>query len=169
MILKLNEKIFSKEDYYLAFLASFVDTVSFHSSKARFIDKKYIIKKVNEYNLNYYNLYKEGLLLTDTSDISKAYINGLKEYSINDKKIEASYLQIENLDEIFINNCINLIKERIIDKNLDLFVLIIFDMKKFNTIVYLINRDKITIKNYNFIASRGNKVIVDIKNKYKWE
>lgn len=164
-ICRKNEKLLDKKDINLAVLATMVDTASFNSNKATIRDKKWIINICNKYKLNYDELYRYGLCLTNIEDIDKASINGLKKYNINNKKIESSYIQIiKSLSsEQKINNILDVLKKRIITNKLDAFVFIVHDMKEFKTMYYLITHDEMIIKNYNNYTSRGTTIIPEIE------
>lgn len=69
-----------------------VDTASFHSSKSRDIDKEWVKKMCFDYNIDYDDIYKTGLCLTDISNINIAAFNGIK--------LESSYIQVEDAKKI---------------------------------------------------------------------
>ena len=157
-----NEELLDKFDIKLGCLATLIDTVSFHSTKGRDIDRKWVISMCDKYNLNYNELYREGLYLTN---LDKASLNGLKRYCFNGKIIESSYIQIDSPishnDEII--KMIDILKNRVDSEKLDAFVFIVYDMDKFETTRYLITKDDIKEKNYDVYASRGNTIIPEIE------
>lgn len=169
MICKDLEEYFSKYDLNLCFLGSFVDTVSFNSLKGRKEDLNWIKNWCKKLDINYNNLYKDGLCITDISDINKIYLNGHKIHKYKDYKIESSYIQIENsqLKKNIINNIIEVLKKYYIDNNIDYFVFIVHDMTIFKSKVYLINKGNINIINYDYYAPRGNVIIPDIIKRIK--
>ena len=160
-----NEELLDKFDIKLGCLATLIDTVSFHSTKGRDIDRKWVISMCDKYNLNYNELYREGLYLTNLDSIDKASLNGLKRYCFNGKIIESSYIQIDSPishnDEII--KMIDILKNRVDSEKLDAFVFIVYDMDKFETTRYLITKDDIKEKNYDVYASRGNTIIPEIE------
>jgi len=162
-----NEFLLNETDLKLAVLATLVDTASFHSTKSRKQDKDWAIEICNKYKLNYDELYKEGLGLSPLEDISKASLNGLKKYNFNDKKVESSYIQIEEpqLHENEINKITVLLKERVNKEKLNAFVFIIHDMKKFKTMYHLITPEKIETKYYELYTSRGNTIMPEVEKK----
>ena len=169
MICKGFEEYFSKDDLELCFLGAFVDTVSFHSLKGRNEDLVWIKDWCNKFDIDYDKLYKEGLCITDISDINNIYLNGHKIHNYKDYKIESSYIQIENinLNIDIINNIIKLLKKYYINNHIDYFVFIVHDMSIFKSRVYTIKKDKIDIVNYDCYAPRGNVIIPDIIKRIK--
>lgn len=156
----------SEKDLKLACLAAFVDTASFHSTKTVDDDVEMIQRICKQYNFNYEKLYKDGLCLTDISNINEACFNGLKKYNINDYQIYASSIQIIDIKSKteIIDNMIEILKKYLISNKIYMYVFILYDMNDFKTIVYKISLDSIEIINYNEYASRGNTIIPDIKN-----
>ncbi|MBO5096005.1 MAG: DHH family phosphoesterase [Bacilli bacterium] len=59
-----NENLLEEFDLKLAVLATLVDTASFHSTKSRVEDELWVKDICDKYNINYNELYKEGLGLT---------------------------------------------------------------------------------------------------------
>ena len=166
MICKGLEKYFSKEDLELCFLGAFVDTVSFHSLKGRDEDLDWIKYWCNKLDIDFDKLHKDGLCITDVSDINKIYLNGHKVHKYKDYNIESSYIQIENseLKTDMINTIIELIKKYYIDNNIDYYVFIVHDMSVFKSRVYIIKNNDIEIINYDYYAPRGNVIIPDFVN-----
>lgn len=163
-IAKYAEEILDKKDLELAVLATMIDTVSFHSTKGRKEDDewcKYICKK---YDLDYQKLYNEGLYLTNMTDIEEVKFNGLKKYNFNNKKVESSYIQIENpnQEKEKIEKIIEKLKQHIIDENLYAFVFIVHDMSNFKTMYYLIEKDNIQKKYYDRYEQRGNTIMPEV-------
>lgn len=160
-----NEKYFSKEELKLALLATFLDTASFHSNKTREVDKEWVLKYCDLLNIDYNDLYKTGIYLTPLNDINEVYLNGLKRYVYGDKKVESSYVQIENneTNDIKIELIINKIKCYVKINNLYLFVFIVHDMSNFRTKVYKIANDFIKEKGYDSYTSRGNTIMPEIE------
>lgn len=161
-----QEELLSKHDIILSVVATLVDTVSFHSTKGRKIDEDWCKQICEKYNINYEELYKEGLCITDISNHNECAFNGLKKYTIKDKRVRSSYIQIEYPDNIKqeIEEIINIIKEHIQKENIDYFVFIVHDMINFKTMYYLISKDEITTNYYNFYAQRGNTIMIDVEN-----
>lgn len=161
-----NLEYLDEFDLKLVILATFVDTASFNSTKSRKKDKEWIIDLCKKYNWNYEDFYKEGLCLTLLKDIESSSLNGLKKYNLHNKKIECSYIQIEEIknykEEIL--NIINFLKLRIKKINLDAFVFIVHDMKCFKTKYYLITNEEVSEREYQRYTSRGNTIIPEIEN-----
>jgi len=153
-----------KEDLFLVVLATFVDTVSFHSSKGRKEDYEWCLEICKKYDFNYDKLYLEGLRLTNIDDLNKASLNGLKKYVVNNIKIESSYIQIRDflLNKDVIENIIDILKKYREENNIDIFVFIVHDMKYFKTMYYYIEKDNLKEKYYDSYISRGNVIIPEI-------
>ena len=162
-----NENLLDSDDIKLAVIATMVDTASFHSTKSRSEDREWVLKMCKEYNLDYEKLYKEGLCLTSMQDLKKASLNGLKKYAYGDKKVESSYIQIEepSEQEDSINQITDKLREYLEVKKLDAFVFIVHDMTKFATMYYLITNDGITTKKYDVYTSRGNTIMPEVETK----
>lgn len=150
-------------DLRLAILATLVDTASFHSTKSREEDKEWIFYLCNKYNFNYDELYQDGLCLTNLDNILDASINGLKKYNINNKLVESSYIQVNDIDDVIVDKIIDILNKRLLDKGLYAFVFIIHNMKEFKTMYYLIRKDNIFKKYYDKYTSRGNTIIPEIE------
>lgn len=166
LLIRKYEEILDKNDLELGCLAAFVDTVSFHSSKTNENDIKLIKDICKKYNFDYDNLYQDGLCLTDIKNIKEACFNELKKYTIMNYKIQASLIRVDSFKskEKIVNRMIKILKKYLENNNLFMFVFIVYDMSSFKTIVYKIMIDKINIVNYDYYASRGNRIILDIKN-----
>ena len=160
-----NEDLLDKFDIKLACLATLVDTVSFHSTKGRDIDKEWVISMCNKYDFDYNELYKEGIYLTNLDNIDKASLNGLKKYCYNGNIVESSFIQIDNPNYYGnqINKMINILKNRVNDIKLDVFVFIVYDMTNFKTTYYLITKEDVKERVYDIYASRGNTIMPEIE------
>ena len=103
------------------------------------------------------------------SDLNTVSLNGLKQYKFDNKQIEASYIQTNDLEEKkeTIDKIISNLKKYRQEKELDMFVFIVYDMDIFETNVYKITDNDIEVVNYNEYAPRGNKIIPDVKKKIR--
>ncbi len=157
----------SKKDIELAVLATFIDTVSFHSTKTRRSDISWINEMCTKYEFEYDDLYRHGLCLTDLKNVEDIMFNGLKKYDFNGFKILCSYIQVEDISKHteLITEMIDKLKTYYIDNDISLFVFIIYDMSCFHTKVYEIN-EEVNTREYSLYASRGNTIIPDIKKNY---
>lgn len=165
-VLQTNkEKILDANDYKLAVLAAMVDTASFNSTKGRKEDKVWAENICKKYNLDYNNLYLQGLCLTNVDDLEQASLNGSKEYTYGTKKVESSYIQIENPTQVKdkINKIIDLLKLHIENKQLDAFVFIVHNMSKFETMYYLITKRGIIERYFTSYTSRGSTIMPEVK------
>lgn len=160
-----NEELLDEFDLKLVVLATMVDTASFHSSKGREEDKDWIIKICDKYNFDYDKLYMEGLCITLLDDIEKASLNGLKKYNFSGKKVECSYIQIEDYkkSESNIEQIVSKLQDYRDEKQLFAFIFIVYDMNEFKTMYYLITKDGITKRFYDIYASRGNTIIPEVQ------
>lgn len=163
-IAKHTEEMLDKNDLELAVLATMIDTVSFHSTKGRKEDNEWCKYICEKYSLDYKKLYNEGLYLTNMNDIEEVKFNGLKKYNFNNKKIESSYIQIENpnLEKDKIEKIIEKLKQHIIDEDLFAFVFIVHDMTNFKTMYYLIEKDNIQKRYYDRYEQRGNTIMPEV-------
>ncbi len=165
-VLQTNkENILDANDYKLAVLAAMVDTASFNSTKGRKEDKVWVESICKKYNLDYNNLYLQGLCLTNIDDLEQASLNGSKEYTYGTKKVESSYIQIENPTQIQeeINKIIDLLKLHINNNNLDAFVFIVYNMSKFETMYYLITKSGVIERYFTSYTSRGSTIMPEVK------
>lgn len=166
-----NEKYFDAKDIELAILALMLDTASFHSTKGRKIDEKWVIEACKNYDINYERLYRSGIYLTDLSDIKQVSLNGLKKYKYNDKLVESSYIQIDDKEsnDFAINEIIENLKGYVTTNNLDMFVFIVHDMVAFKTRVYKISKDNVEEVKYDKYTSRGSTIMPGIEKELMGE
>ena len=163
-IAKNAEELLDKNDLELSVLATMIDTVSFHSTKGREEDKIWCEDICKKYNIDYQKIYNEGLYLTDITNLDEAKFNGLKKYNCGNKKVESSYIQLENpnAEKEKIEKIIEKLKHHIIEENLFSFVFIVHDMTNFKTMYYLIEKDNIKEKYYNKYEQRGNTIMPEV-------
>lgn len=166
IICQERENEFSKDDLELACLAAFVDTASFNSTKGREEDRKWIEEICQKYNIDYNKLYKAGLFLNELDDLKKCSLNGLKKYNFAGKKVQSSYVQIENTleEQEKIKKILKILTDYIITEDVDIFVFIVHDMTLFKSKVYQLEHDGIKEKQFDKYTSRGTKIIPDIEN-----
>ena len=157
----------TKKDIELACLATFVDTVSFHSTKTVKSDISWINEMTTKYDFDYDEMYRDGLCLTEITNVEEVAFNGLKKADYDGFSIHSSYIQIVDLEKNapVIDKILNKLKKYVKKNNVDLFVFIVYDMTNFYTKVYKINED-IDYDEYFLYASRGNTIIPDIVKKY---
>lgn len=164
-ICNMFDGLVDEHDLKLGIVATLVDTASFHSTKSREEDKKWVMDLCNKYGFDYNELYKQGLCLTKLDDIKKASLNGLKKYNFNNLLVHSSYIQIEDL-ELYkdkINNILNILNEYIKDKKLTAFVFIVHDMKNFKTMYYLITNEGIEKRYYDSYTARGTTIMPEVE------
>lgn len=161
---KENELEFDKKDITLAILAAMLDTASFNSTKAREEDKAWALKKCEELSIDYDKLYESGLYFTPLDDLKECSLNGLKKYNYKGKLVESSYVHINNdkSNDYKITKIIDILKEYVKDKNLDMFVFIVHNMSELKTRIYKIT-DTIEEVKYDKYTSRGNDIMPSIE------
>lgn len=164
-----NEECLESYDIKLAILASFIDTVSFNSNKGTIEDKKWIKNKCIEYGFSYQDFEKEGLRLTEISNVKENSLNGLKKHDFIDIKVESSYIQLDEIEkyETYINEIINYLINYIINNNLDYFVFIVHNMKKLKSMYYLISKDNIETRYFDNYVARGNTIMPEVEKKLR--
>ena len=167
MIAKEFESTLSKKDIELACLATFVDTVSFHSTKTVKSDISWINEMTTKYDFDYDEMYRDGLCLTEITNVEEVAFNGLKKADYDGFSIHSSYIQIVDLEKNaeVIDKILKKLKKYVKKNKVDLFVFIVYDMTNFYTKVYKIS-DEIEVDEYFLYASRGNTIIPDIVKKY---
>lgn len=165
LITQKREDFFPKDLLRLSLLATYVDTASFNSTKSRQEDKIWAEKLIKKLNFDEKELYEAGLSLTDISDLETAAFNGLKSYIIADKKVEVSTIQIKSneVEKEVIEKIKKIVLNYFIDKNLDIYILLIHDMEKMKSTAYKIFKDKIEIVEYPQYTSRGNTIIPNLE------
>ena len=167
MIAKDCEEYLDKHDIELACVATFIDTVSFHSTKTVKKDISWVNEMTTNYDLDYDEMYRDGLCLTELTNVEEIAFNGLKKAEYDGFSIHSSYVQIVDLEKNkkIIDKIIEKLKKYRNKENVDLFVFIVYDMTNFYTKVYKIN-ENIDYDEYFLYASRGNTIIPDIVKKY---
>lgn len=167
MIAKDCEEYLDKHDIELACVATFIDTVSFHSTKTVKKDISWVNEMTTKYDLDYDEMYRDGLCLTELTNVEEIAFNGLKKAEYDGFSIHSSYVQIVDLEKNkkIIDKIIEKLKKYRNKENVDLFVFIVYDMTNFYTKVYKIN-ENIDYDEYFLYASRGNTIIPDIVKKY---
>ena len=161
------EEELDKHEIELAADATFVDTVSFHSSKTVRDDISWVNEMTTKYDLDYDEMYRDGLCLTELTDVEEIAFNGLKKAQYEDLSIHSSYVQIVDLEKNkdIIDGIVERLRTYREEENIDLFVFIVYDMTNFYTKVYKIG-EEIELAEYFLYASRGNTIIPDILKQY---
>ena len=157
----------TKKDVQFAILATFVDTASFHSTKTRKSDISWVNEMCTKYDFDYDQMYRDGLCLTNLSDIEDVMFNGLKKYDFDGFKIHCSYIQVDTMDKNkdVIERMLESLKDYYTKNDINMYVFIVYDMSDFYTKVYRIN-EEIATDEYFLYASRGNTIIPAIVKKY---
>ena len=99
MIAKESEEYLDKHDIELACVATFIDTVSFHSTKTVKKDISWVNEMTTKYDLDYDEMYRDGLCLTELTNVEEIAFNGLKKAEYDGFSIHSSYVQIVDLEK----------------------------------------------------------------------
>lgn len=158
----------NKKDIELACLATFIDTVSFHSSKTRKSDVSWVNEMCTKYEFDYDQMYREGLCLTNLSSTEDVMFNGIKKYDFDGFKIHCSYIQVDSIgkNEGVIDEILENLNQYFATNEIDMYVFIVYDMSEFYTRVFKITNEKVDVDEYFLYASRGNTIIPDIVKKH---
>lgn len=164
LIVRGKEEHFTKEEIKLAILAALVDTASFHSTKTKESDKIWALEMCQKHNINYEELYKTGLGLTDLNNLTEASLNGLKKYTHNNHQIQSSYVQIDGFEKNWpkLHEMIINIEDYLLQEELDMFAFIIHDMDSFQTTVYKLEPTGFIRKKFEKYTSRGTTIMPEI-------
>lgn len=167
LIAKECEEFLDKKDMKLVCLATFIDTVSFHSSNVRKEDITYINHVCCKYDFEYDDFYREGLSFTNVYNVNEIIYNGLEKFSLKGYNIHSSYIQVKELSVIddLIKKILKKLGRYVRKNKIDFYVFIVYDMSSFYTKVYKIYKDKVEESEYTLYASRSNTVIPDIVKK----
>ncbi len=161
LLVKGRESYFPKELIHLAVIATFVDTASFNSTKGKKEDQIWADEMIRIFGFDKDDIQKTGLSLTDISNLQEAAFSCLKKYKIKNKNVEVSSIQIDGskTDSETLNEIKSVVLNYFLDKNLDVYILIIHDMNLMQSTAYKIFKDGIEIDKYNQYTSRGNVII----------
>lgn len=164
-ICNIFDGLVDEHDLKLAIVATMVDTASFHFTKSRKEDKKWVMYLCKKYEFDYNKLYNQGLCLTKLDDAKKASLNGFKKYNFNNLIVHSSYIQIKDLDlnKTKIKEILNVLKEYIKHQKLIAFVFIVHDMRNFKTMYYLITNEGIEKKYYDSYTARGTTIMPEVE------
>lgn len=165
LIYNLDPKIFDKEDILKVIVANLIDTNCFTSTKTVNKDKLWTIDMCNKYGFDYNKLLDECSCLTDVSNINEAALNGEKTYHIDNYIIKSTYIQIKAIDKNKINGIIKILIEETEKQKIDLWIFILHDMNKLESIIYYIKDGKYKTEKNNRIVSRGNTIIPNIEKR----
>jgi PncC family amidohydrolase len=141
----------------LTIYACYIDSISFKSTKAVLDDKQWCLLQLKKYNIDENEITIWGYALTPKNLSLVDYLsNGLKQYNVKDKVIKASYIavdkDIDNDDEV-----IKVLKDKVID--IDAWCLIVSNVIKEETKIYLITKEYTLIQTIKKLLSRGKDII----------
>ncbi len=159
LICQNDEAMFSKKDIELAVLATYVDTVAFHSTRSKDDDYTWCLNMINKYNIDEDKLINNSITYTDLEQENVAF-NGFKAYNYKDKNIESSYLQVHHDEDI--TKYVDILNDYFKEKDLDYYVFIVHDMDEFKTVVYLYHGGSIIKMRYDEYTSRGSTIIPEV-------
>jgi len=167
LIYNLEPSIFNIDDIKRVAIANLIDTICFSSTKTVQSDKEWTIRVCKENGFDYEEMYSDGLCLTDITDLEVASINGEKKYSYNGNKVKSSYIQFKDIEQDKLNQLINILKQRLINEELDMWVFVAHNMDEFRTDAYLITEDNCEVINYENVASRGTTIMPFVEKRFK--
>ena len=169
LIARDNEEYFSKDEIIWAILGAYIDTASFHSTKALDSDKKWCHEMINKYDLDEKLFYNTGLILTDITNLYDASFNGMKEYKKNNLIIQSSYIQITdvNSNSDNINIMLEYVRDYFSKSDLDGYIFIVLDMDNFSSTAYNFTKNDEFITNYSKYTSRGTVIVPELFDKLK--
>lgn len=153
----------SKRLIELVLIGLAVDTCSFRSSKTIEGDEKWFYDMCKKYHLNEKKIIKLGDSITNLSDISKATINGYKEFLYDNKLVGTSYIQTYGLESNTKALIINSIVQKVKESDFYMWVFMDVNLKSNVSKVYKIYKDKIEVDKYDCIVSRGKDVMPKIE------
>lgn len=170
LIVQENEAFYSIHEIELACMAAMVDTASFHSTKGKEWDLKWIEKMAKEKNLDFNKLYNAGLSINDISNPKDVMFHGLKKHEIHGHKVESSTIHVNGMTNNWkkINEIINLLQKHTANSEIDYFLFIIHDMDKFETWLYTFNKEGYRRKKYHEYTSRGTTIIPELEEELKY-
>ena len=99
LIAKEAEAELDKHDIELACLATFIDTVSFKSSKTVKSDIGWVNEMITRFEFDYDEMYRDGLCLTELTDVEEIAFNGFKKAQYDGFSLHSSYVQIVDLEK----------------------------------------------------------------------
>ena len=169
IIYKLNKKIFDSKDELLVVLASLVDTAAFNSSKTRKEDVATSIRLIKKNKFDYEQIYKDSLCLTPLDNLRDAAFTGYNKKILYNKIIASSYVQIYDYDYDKLKIMMNIVKDELWKDNIDLYVFLIYDMKKLITTAYFFSKKEINKIKFNKYTSRKEVILPIIERLYKNE
>lgn len=157
----------TKEDFIQVLIGAVVDTVSFKSTKTNQDEVKLLMEKAKEYNIDINKYLDIGLCLNNLDDLNKAALYGLKDYELQGKYVQSSYIQIKDVEnnKEKIASMLNILTDYINKNNVDIFVFIVHDMDSFKTTTFEISENGIEQVSYDKYTSRGSKIIPDLEQK----
>ena len=110
-ITKGNEYLLNKDDIKLAIIATLVDTASFHSTKSQKEDEEWVKCLCKKYNINFEELYKDGLLLTSLDNLENVSLNNLKKHTIHNFNVESSCIRVDTINNNAFTKILYLLKK----------------------------------------------------------
>ena len=170
LIVQGNEPYYSIHEIELACMAAMVDTASFHSTKSCEWDLGWIMRMVEEKNLDFDNLFEAGLSINDISNPKAVMLNNLKKYEIHGHNVESNSIHVNGMKNNWknINEMVRLLQDYTLEKDLDYFLFIIHDMDKFETWLYTIDKFGYMRKKYQEYTSRGTTIIPEFTENLKY-
>ena len=166
LIYSLNPSTFDVDDIKRVAIANLIDTNCFSSTKSVPADKDWTIQMCKKNGFNYEELYDDGLCLTNLSNLGKASTHGEKSYLYNGSKLKSSYVQFKCITLDVLQQFIDILRQKLNQQELDMWVFITHNMAEFKTDAYLITVNGCEVIKYETVASRGSTIMPSIEKRF---
>lgn len=159
--------VFSVEDYHMIMYSVMVDTNGLRSTKYTEEDEEYMlmfydILKLKREDIK--SMIDKCIFPTDlTQTTDKIVKNGIKEYDIKGIKIKSSYIEVNNIPLIKINDYILFLQNYINPQNTDLWVFIVIDYYNNSTTIFKITKKHIKMEYHKALLSRGCNIMPKVE------
>lgn len=153
----------NKEIINLVVYGVMIDTFAFKSSRGTKEDKKWVEEMVENYNLDYQEMYKDALSLTDLNQtIEELALTNLKEYDFYGYRVKSTYIQVEKEPER-LEQILSYLKKRVEKDKVEMWVFLLVDVSNIKTIEYRITREEIQKINHSKLTSRAQGIMPEIE------
>lgn len=148
--------------------AIMVDTCSLKSSKTQPAERKLIQAWSEQQVIDFNQLYKVGLCLTDLSQSTEVLIqHGLKHYQYVGEKVCSSYIQVDReLSAWQKRQFVAEIQNEMQESSIAMWVFLIVNVHHQKTIEYRITTRTFQEQGYGFICSRGQHIMPAIEKMF---
>ncbi|MGL6173967.1 MAG: DHH family phosphoesterase [Cellulosilyticaceae bacterium] len=153
----------NKEIIKLVVYGVMIDTFAFKSSRGTQEDKKWVEEMIESYQLDYQEMYKDALSLTDLEQtVEKLALTNLKEYNFYGNKVKSTYIQVEKEPEK-LEQILRYLKEKTQKAKLAMWVFLLVDVSNIKTIEYRITQNEIQKINHEKLTSRAQGIMPEIE------